>query len=165
MIRVVVNHDLIALPVPVSDDGIVVGKNAPVKVVEPEALAVSSLKPEDMLGTDAPREVTMCPRVIQVEPGVVAASVVPHPFVVAGVYVRDFRMSLMVNGNAMLFGVMMRFGFPMLGRRRVGLLRVRVGRCRARTVRGNVAPANFGVTTGAIVAFVAFFLCQYHQTG
>jgi hypothetical protein len=32
-------------------------------------------------------------------------------------------------------------------------------------VRGNVAPANFGVTTGAIVAFVAFFLCQYHQTG
>jgi hypothetical protein len=70
-------------------------------------------------------------------------------------------MSLMVNGNAMLFGVMMRFGFPMLGRRRVGLLRVRVGRCRARTVRGNVAPANFGVTTGAIVAF----LCQYHQAG
>ena len=55
----------------------------------------------------------------------------------------------------------MMFGRLMLGRCRVGLLRVRVGGCRARTVRGNVAPANFGVAAGAIVAFVAFLLCKY----
>ena len=31
-------------------------------------------------------------------------------------------------------------------------------------MRGNVSSANFGVTAGAIVAFVAFFLCKDHQT-
>ena len=107
MIRVVVNHDLIARPVPVADDGVIVGENAPVKVVEPEAFAISALKVEYVLGTDASREVTMRPRVIQVEPGVVASRVVADPFVVTGVHVRDFRMSLVVGGNAMLFGLMM----------------------------------------------------------
>src|SRR4029077_8022531 len=75
MIRVVVNHDLIARPVPVADDGVIVRKNAPVKVLEPEPFAVSPLQVEYMLGADASGEVTMCPRVIKVEPGVVAARV------------------------------------------------------------------------------------------
>jgi len=170
MIRIVVNYDLIARPVPVSNDGIVVGKNAPVEVVEPEAFAISTLKVEYVLGADATREVAMRPRMIQVEPCVIAAGIVAHPFVVARVSVRDFRMSLMVGGNTMLFGLMMLVGLMMVRRlmvrcRSVRLLRVRVGGCGARAVRGNVSPANFGVTAGAIMALAAFFLRKKHQAG
>ncbi len=73
-------------------------------------------------------------------------------------------MSLMVGGNTMLFGLMM-FGRLMLGCRRVRLLRVRVGRCGAWAVRGNVSPANFGVAGLTIVAFLAFLLPKEHQAG
>ena len=50
-------------------------------------------------------------------------------------------------------------------RRSVGRFGTGIGRRRARAVRGNVSPANFGVTAGAIVlTFVAFFLGEDHPT-
>jgi hypothetical protein len=87
VIGVVVDYDLIAGPVPVGDNGVVVGKNAPVKVVEPEAFAISALKVEDVLGAEACGKPAVCPGLIQVEAGVVATTVVANPLIVLNVHV------------------------------------------------------------------------------
>ena len=83
-------------------------------------------------------------------------------------------MPLVVDCNVMLFGIMvfrrlMLLGCLMLGcltrrRRSVGRFGTGIGGRRSRAVRGNVSSANFGVAAGAILAFVAFFLCKDYQT-
>lgn len=86
VVGVVVDYNLIAGPIPIGYDGVVVRENAPVEIVEPEALAISSLKVEDVFGTEACGKAAMRPGVIQVEAGIVAAAVVADPLIVLNVH-------------------------------------------------------------------------------
>src|ERR1017187_5405364 len=102
MVGVLVDDNLIAVPVPAHHDVVIVRGDVPVEIVEPEAFPVSSRHHEYMLRSKAPGEVSVCPRRIDVEMRVVGATIMPDPFVVLGVNVRNFRMTFLVRPNAVL---------------------------------------------------------------
>ena len=154
MIGVVVDYDLIAGPVPIGDDGVVVGENAPVEIVEPEAFAIAALEVEDVMGTEASCKAAACPGVIQVKAGVVAATFVADPLIVTNVHVGQFRMSLMVGWDVMLFGLMVRFG--------VRWFRLMSG-SGVRAVRRDVSTANFRMASTMWLALVSPLLCKDNQ--
>ena len=89
MVGVLVDHDLIASPVPVGDDVVVVRRDVPEEIVKPEALRVSSRKHEYMLRPKAAAEVPVRPRQIEMVMGIVRASIVSDPLIVLGVNVRN----------------------------------------------------------------------------
>jgi hypothetical protein len=62
MVGILIDHDLVAGPVPVYDDVVVVGCDIPEEVVEPEAFPVSALQPEYMLRSKAAAEASARPR-------------------------------------------------------------------------------------------------------
>src|ERR1017187_2238573 len=102
MIGVFVDDNLIAAPIPAHHDVVIVRGDVPVEIVEPEAFPVSPSKHEHMLRSKAAGEVSMCPRRIEVEMRVLGATIMPDPFVVLGVNVRNFRMTLLIRPNAVL---------------------------------------------------------------
>jgi hypothetical protein len=91
MVRIVVDHDLVAIPEPAVAEAIIERGDLKVEAVEPEALSASSSEPEDMPAADASREASMLPGTVEVIPGIVAAGIVPDPAVV-GMDVRNIRM-------------------------------------------------------------------------
>src|ERR1035438_1385912 len=102
MVGVLVDHDLIAAPIPAHHDVVVVRGDVPVEIIEPEALPVSPSKHEYMLRSKATGEASVCPRRIEVVMRVVGATIVSDPFVVLGVNVRNFRMTLLIRPNVVL---------------------------------------------------------------
>ena len=102
MVRVLVDHDLIASPVPSPDDVVIVRGDVPVEIAKPEAFPVSSCKHKYMLGSKAAGEVSVCQRLIEVVMRIVGATVVSDPLIVLGVNVRHFRMTFLVHGNVVL---------------------------------------------------------------
>ena len=89
------------------------------------------------------------------EAGVVATTVMAYPFIVTGVNVRHFGMSLPVGGKVVLFGLMMGFGL----RRWSSVLGGG-----ARAARRNMSTANFGMAAAFLLALVAPLLCKDNQT-
>ena len=73
MVGVLVDHDLIASPVPARDDVVIVRGDVPVEIAEPEAFPVSSRQHEDMLRSKATGEAPVCPRLIAVVMRIVGA--------------------------------------------------------------------------------------------
>src|ERR1017187_2350247 len=102
MVGVLVDDNLIAVPVPAHHDVVIVRGDVPVEIVEPEALPVSPSKHEHMLRSKAAGEASVRPRRIEVVMRVVGATIMPDPFVVLGVNVRNFRMTLLIHSNAVL---------------------------------------------------------------
>lgn len=92
MIRIVVNRDVVALPIPVADVVVVEGCNLKRGILEPKALAVSPFDSKDEAGTEPKREVSLRPGVIDVVPGVVPPCVVTNPRAIARMYVRSARV-------------------------------------------------------------------------
>ena len=134
MVRIFVDYNLVAIPVPVRDDAVIERSDIPVEITKPEAFAVSACKHEYMLGAKAAREASVGPRVIQVKMRIVRAGTMSHPFIVLGVNVRQIRMTFLVYVNAVLgySSVLV----PSCRGRGPGR------RCRSRTVSGDVAAAN-----------------------
>jgi hypothetical protein len=149
VVRVLVDHNLIASPVPVRDDVVIVGGHVPVEIAKPEAFPVSSRKHEYMLRPKATGEASMCKRLIDAVVRIVGATVMSDPLVVLGMNVGNFRMISLVDGNAVLG-------------RGSGLLTSRRGRSawstgsprRSGTVSGNVSAANRGVPAAAWLSTV-----------
>lgn len=118
VIRVFVNHDVVAVPVPVRDDVIVVGSDVPIEVVEPKALPVSACKVEHVLRPEASGEASVRPRLIEVEMRIVGAAVVAYPSITARVDVRDVGVSRLVRGDVVFLGSCLLSGCrPWCGRR------------------------------------------------
>jgi len=137
VVGILVDHDLIARPVPVCDDVVIERGDVPVKTAKPEAFAVSSRQHEDMLRSKTAAEMPVCPRLREVVMRIVRATLMSHPLVVPGVYMRNVRMALLVH-----FHVVLGRRLRCLGRgpRRLGGLRG------SGTVSGNVSTPNCGVT-------------------
>src|SRR5580704_17571201 len=102
MIGVFVDHDLIASPVPVCDDVVIVWGDVPVEIVEPEAFPVSSRKHEYMLRSKATGETPVRPWLIEVKMRIAGSTIVSDPSIVPGIDVRNVRMTLPVHGNVVL---------------------------------------------------------------
>jgi hypothetical protein len=95
-----------------------------------------------MLRSKAAGEASVCPRLIEAEIPIVGATIMSDPLIVAGVNVRELRMTSLVHGNAV----------PGRG---IGLLpscRSRIARrpgSRRRTASWNVSTANRRRATAA----------------
>src|SRR5665647_3825073 len=83
MVGVLVDHDLIAAPVPALDDGVIVRGDVPVIITKPEAFPVSSRHHEYMLRSKATGEASVCPRLIEAEIPIVGATIMSDPLIVA----------------------------------------------------------------------------------
>ena len=137
MIGVLVDHDLIASPVPVCDDVVIVGSDFPEEIAKPEALPVSPSKGECTSKTAA--EMSVCPWLSKVIMRIVRATVMSDPSIVLRINVRNTRMAFPVHGN-----VVLRRGSVLLTSCWLGSPRG------SRTVSGNVSPANRrGMTAAA----------------
>ena len=102
MVGILVDHDLIAAPIPSRHDVVIVRGDVPVEIVEPESFPVSSPQHEYMLWSKATGEASVCPRLIEVVMRIVGATIVSDPFIVLGVNVRNIRMTFLVHPNAVL---------------------------------------------------------------
>ena|SRR5579863_4722430 len=145
MVRVLVDHDLIASPVPVRDDGVIVRGDVPVEVAEPEAFPVSSRKHEYMLRSKATAEASVCPWLVHVVMRIVGASIMSDPLIVLSVNVWNLRMSFLVRCNVVL-GRGSRLLTPSWGRSapRFGCLGG------SRPVSRNMSTANLRGVTAAV---------------
>src|ERR1017187_8838218 len=74
MVGVVVNHDLIATPVPTLYDRVIVRRDVPIKIAKPEPLPVSSRHHEYMLRAKAGREASVRPGLVHAGVRIVAAA-------------------------------------------------------------------------------------------
>jgi len=145
VVRVLVNHDLIAIPEPTGAETDVEGSHAEEEATKPEALGAPSRKMPDMTRAKAAGEVAMFPGMIQMVIGVVLAGVVSDPLTV-GVNMGSFRMSRFV-GKFLFWSVV--FGSFLSFRWR-------------RTVSGNVLLAA-NITTPAAMLFTTTLLRETRQ--
>jgi hypothetical protein len=79
VVGIVVDYDLIAVPVPVSDVGQIKRRDAPVKVVKPESIRIAAAKHPDVFPSQSRSEMTMRVRMSKMETSVVAPFVVSDP--------------------------------------------------------------------------------------
>jgi len=142
VVGILVDHDLIAGPVPARYDVVIESGDVPVEIAKPEAFPVSTCQHEDMLRSEAAAKTPVCPRLIEVVMRIVSAAIVSHPLVVPGVYVRNVRMAFPVHVHMVLRGWLLS---PGRGRsaRRLDSLRG------SGTVSGNVSTPNRGVTAAS----------------
>jgi hypothetical protein len=102
MIRIFVDHNLIAGPVPVRDDVVIVRGDVPIVIAEPEALPIAPRQDEYMLRAETAAEVSMRPRLRELLMRIPGATIMAYPSVVLGVDMRDSRMALLIHGNVVL---------------------------------------------------------------
>src|ERR1039457_6550880 len=102
MVGVLVDHDLVATPVPACDDVVIVRGDVPVETIKPEAFPVSSRKHEHMLRSKATGEASVYPRLIEVVMRIVGPTIMSDPLIIRGVNVRNVRMTFLVRGNVVL---------------------------------------------------------------
>ena len=95
MVGVVVDHDVIVVPIPVVNIGDIKGSDAERVVAEPKAGRPSASQPPHEARPETALAVAVLPRMIQVEAGVVRPLVVSDPFAVM-VDVRGRGMSLLI---------------------------------------------------------------------
>jgi hypothetical protein len=144
VVRVFVDYDLIASPVPSRNDVVIVRGDVPVEIAKPEALPVSPGKHEDMFPSKATGEASVRPRVIDVEMRIVGATPMSDPLIVPGVNVRSFRMTSFVHGNVVLGR-----GPGLLTSCRGGFARRPGSLGGSRTVSRDVSAANLRAVTAA----------------
>jgi len=143
VVRVLIDHDRIAVPEPVPAEAIVVGSDAEIEVVEPEAFPIPALEMKHMAPTEAAAEMSVLPRMIAMKVGIATTRIVPDPPVVV-MNMGGVWMSWLV-GMA-LGGIWMSW-----------LAVIALGLCSARSLRGtrtasrNVSSAD-GVSGPACLA-------------
>jgi hypothetical protein len=82
VVRVFVNHDGIALPIPIINVIIIIGGHAEEEAAEPEAFAVASAQVVNVTTAKAAREATMFPGTIEVIMGIITTGIVTNPSVI-----------------------------------------------------------------------------------
>jgi uncharacterized membrane protein len=83
VVGVVVNHDIVAIPIPVIAVGQVKRGDAEVEAAKPETAGIATFNAPPVPATEAAFKAAVFPGVIEVEAYVVAATVMSDPFVVA----------------------------------------------------------------------------------
>jgi hypothetical protein len=157
VVRVLVNYDVIAIPIPVAAIRDIQWRNAEVITIEPETVRTASGQPPFVTAADAFWEVPVFPGTIEVETGVIASIVVPDPFVVV-VDVWSFRMSGSVcEGWAPSVAGLIPAAWPSTIHFTPAMS---AGRCR--TMRWHVSPAD--ITMPTVPASGAAMLRKYRQT-
>jgi hypothetical protein len=145
MVRILVDYYLIASPVPVSDDIVIVRGDIPIEIAKPEAFPVSSRKREYMLRSKTAVEAPVCPCLLDVVMRIPASTSMAHPPIVPGIHVRNIRMTLSVHGNVILVhGSSLPAAFRSWSSRRLGLPG------RLRTASRNVSTADPRVTAAVL---------------
>ena len=102
MIGILINYDLIAIPIPARDDIVIVRSDVPVEIVKPEAITISAAEHEHMLRSEAAVEMAMRPGMIGVVMEIITPSVVSKPPIVVRVHVRHVGMTLPVGLKVVL---------------------------------------------------------------
>jgi hypothetical protein len=95
VIGVCINHDVVAVPIPVVGIGQVEWGDAEVEAAKPEAAGIAAFQAPAVRAAEAAVEAAMLPGMIEVKTYVVAAVVVSNPFAVV-VDVGGFGMALTV---------------------------------------------------------------------
>ena len=101
MVGIFIDHDLVAVPEPVTAQGKVKGGDAEIEAAKPEAAGAASTDAPDVAAAEASGEAAMFPGMIEVETGVIASGVVSNPSAVV-VDVRGVGMAFPV---AIIWGV------------------------------------------------------------
>jgi hypothetical protein len=91
VVGIVVDHDLVAVPIPIVAVGIVIRCDAEIEAAEPEALAIAAGDVPDVTAANAAGETAMLPGTIEMIVGIIAAGIVADPRVVV-VNVRSVGM-------------------------------------------------------------------------
>jgi hypothetical protein len=105
MIGVFVDHDVIAVPVPITAVARVKWRYAEIEAAEPKAAGTASGEMPNVSAAETSCKAAVFPRVVEVEAGVVASLIVPDPLAVV-VNVRGFRVSFLIAEGAVRFGLM-----------------------------------------------------------
>jgi len=163
VIRIVVEYDLVGVPIPIGAVAEVVGRYAEEESAEPEAAGTASAEMPDVSAANLTRKMSVLPGMVKTVVRVVSACIVTDPLIIR-VHVRCLGMAWLVSKRRMalsrltsaIFGVRSRSGSRTLYRSGTFY--------RSGAVRGDVAASNF-MTTGwrclmgsALPAFVATLL-------
>lgn len=97
MVRIVIKHDVIAVPVPVCAVIQIVRRNREVESSEPESRRATTNKSPYVMRTDRLREMSVLPGVVEMIMRIIPASIVSDPLVILRVDVRRRRVSLLVS--------------------------------------------------------------------
>jgi len=101
MIGIVVEDNVVVIPIPIINVPDIIGRDAEVKATKPEASGTTAFDPPDMASTDPLRKMTMLPGVVKMIVSVVVSTVVPDPLVVR-MDVRSLGMALLVTERLVL---------------------------------------------------------------
>ena len=153
VIRIIVDNDVIVVPIPIINVAEIEGSYAEVKSAEPEAAGSSAAQAPHVTRSDSALEAAMLPGVVKVKSGIAAAVGVADPFVIL-VDVRSFgvrgfiaigsaRLISLARLSLLAWGLFSRRGLP---------LRRSLGRAasRSRTARRNVS-ATYAVAAPCIM--------------
>jgi len=147
VVGVLVNHDIVAVPIPVIAIGKVKGRDAKVEAAKPEAPRIATLNSPPVSATETTGEAAMLPGMIDMEAGIVSSTFMSDPFAVV-VDVWGFRVAFPI-AEMLVPAALVMFGF------------VRVGMISGWTVARNVSAANVMVAVVSVVVVVS--LCQRWQ--
>ncbi len=82
MVGIIIDYDLVAIPNPIIDESIIVGRHGKEKAAETKSLRATARQPPHMGWPNATTEVAVLPRMIEVVMEVVPSRVVANPGVV-----------------------------------------------------------------------------------
>ena len=101
MIGILVNHDLVGIPQPVTAIAQVERRDAEVETSEPESRRASPGQVPDVMRTESAGEMAVLPGMIQVVVRIAAAAIVPDPLAVR-MNVGSIRMAVFIR-KGMIF--------------------------------------------------------------
>lgn len=107
VVGILINHDLIPVPVPVIGEAVIVIDDAEVVAAEPETFSAPTLNAENMAAAKAAVEPSMFPRMIHVVVLIIAARVMPNPLIIR-VNVGCVRVPRLVAEAAVFLGPIFR---------------------------------------------------------
>ncbi len=105
MIGVLIDHDRVAVPVPVADETDVVRSNAEVEPAEPKTVGTSSFQMEDVIRPESAAEAAMLEWMTQMIVRIVTPRIMANPLTV-GMHVRGVGMSGSIAEIGRLRGAM-----------------------------------------------------------
>jgi hypothetical protein len=95
MIRILIDHNVVCIPIPSIDIGHVVRSDAPIPVVEPETVGVSAAKAPHVPRTESTFIAPMLPGTFDMIVAIITAAVVTYPY--APIYMRRIGMTGLIG--------------------------------------------------------------------
>jgi hypothetical protein len=106
VVWIVINDDVIAVPRPVGASIVIIRSRLKEESADVEPIAVSSMQPPDVTGSDGPGEMSVLPGMIEVIVSIAPAGFVSHPAIVLSVNVGRRRMPGLVLVCPSLLGML-----------------------------------------------------------